>query len=120
MTPVLAVVQTPGNVLAFLGAVAVVFAITALLPLRGGHGQHANAGPGAVLVWQLVDGNAAETRHPEPPARQPPEPIDWPTEEYVGRHRLASSQDRQAFEFFDGATPAFELGFGRDRSSPGM
>lgn len=72
------------------------------------------------MVWQLVDAISVATPHPEPPARQPPEPIEWPTEEYVGRHRLISSPDRQLFEFFDGAAPAFELGLGRDRSSPGM
>ncbi|MEV6229409.1 hypothetical protein AB0L88_16225 [Saccharopolyspora shandongensis] len=96
MTPVLAVVQTPSNVLGFLGVVVAVSVVAALLPLRGGHGQHANAGPGSVMVWQLIDVIAAETRHPEPPARQPPEPIDWPTEEYIGRHRLVSDRTRSS------------------------
>ncbi|WP_190820288.1 hypothetical protein [Saccharopolyspora pogona] len=84
-------VDEPGSLLVFLGVVAAVLVVAALLPLRGGNGQHADAGPGAVMVWQLVDAISVATPHPEPPARQPPEPIEWPTEEYVGRHRLASS-----------------------------
>jgi hypothetical protein len=91
MTPVLAVMQAPSHVLGFLGLVVAVSVMAALLPLRGGHGQHANAGPGSVPVRQLFDAITTDTRHPEPPVRQPPEPIDWPTDEYVGRHRLASS-----------------------------
>ncbi|MGI8308909.1 hypothetical protein [Saccharopolyspora hattusasensis] len=91
MTSVLAVVDEPGSLLVVLGVVAAVFVVAALLPLRSGNGQHAHAGPGAVMVWQLVDAISVATPHPEPPARQPPEPIEWPTEEYVGRHRLASS-----------------------------
>ncbi|RKT83948.1 hypothetical protein SAMN05421805_11278 [Saccharopolyspora antimicrobica] len=90
MTTVLALMQTPANALAALSVIAVLAAITALLPLRSGNGQHAHAGPGTVMVWQLVDAIAAETRHPETPLHQPPEPITWPPEqeEYTGRHRL--------------------------------
>lgn len=93
MTPVLALMQTPANALAVLSAIALLAAIIALLPLRSGNGQHAHAGPGTVMVWQLVDAIAAETRPPETPLHQPPEPIAWPPEqeEYTGRHRLLSA-----------------------------
>ncbi|MBF6510995.1 hypothetical protein IU422_25025 [Nocardia farcinica] len=93
MTPVFALVQAPTSSLVALIAIAVLVAIVALLPLRSGNGQHAHAGPGAVMVWQLVDAIAAEARKPESPPHQPPEPIAWPPEEeeYAGRHRLLSA-----------------------------
>ncbi|MGW1677040.1 hypothetical protein [Saccharopolyspora sp. NPDC002376] len=90
--------------------------ILALIPIRGGNGQHAGAGPGAVMVWQLSETLEAErtarTTRPRIPAisietadrpgdptaskqtvdEPPPENvIRWPEEpvaEYVGRHRL--------------------------------
>ncbi len=37
-------------------------AALAVMPLRGGYGQHAGAGPGAVTVWQIRDAVMAERR----------------------------------------------------------
>lgn len=37
-------------------------AALAVLPLRGGYGQHVGAGPGAVTVWQIRDAVMAERR----------------------------------------------------------
>ncbi|GAA2820270.1 hypothetical protein [Saccharopolyspora taberi] len=46
----------------------------ALLPLRGGRGRHAHAGPGTLTVQNLRD---QEIEWPR---------VDW--DDYVGRHRL--------------------------------
>lgn len=79
--------------------------ILALTPIRSGHGQHAHAGPGTVMVWQLRNALATEPKPSTPvPAETEAEStaeaavrsmllaeIRWPEEpvaEYVGRHRL--------------------------------
>lgn len=50
-------------------AVAALFVTTVFLltfPLRGGNGQHAGAGPGALTVWALRESlTAPSIRHPE-------------------------------------------------------
>ncbi len=96
-----AVVTTTGSV-----AILVLFRV---LPLRGGNGQHAGAGPGALTVWQL---RAAASRHEvahgnapfdaarrdtpvghigfsraERALREILDPV--PDDGYVGRHRLS-------------------------------
>ncbi|MDA3647770.1 hypothetical protein LZ318_37060 [Saccharopolyspora indica] len=84
---------------------AAVLGILALTPIRGGNGQHAGAGPGTVMVWQLREALAAEPKpRPAVPAKAEVESsaeaalrsmlleeIRWPEQpvaEYVGRHRL--------------------------------
>ncbi len=72
--------------------------LAGVLPLRGGHGQHAHAGPGTVGVWQLcaLARSERERKAVLPEWEPDPEEIvwpehDWPTEDqghrYVGRHR---------------------------------
>ncbi|MFB9568013.1 hypothetical protein [Saccharopolyspora hordei] len=77
-----------------------------VVPIRGGNGQHAGAGPGTVMVWQLRDAITAERASSAIPggiarprstgvadqdARREP-----PAEEYVGRHRLAWDVDEHS------------------------
>jgi hypothetical protein len=90
-----------------IGVLTAAMAFVAVFPLRGGNGQHAGAGPGAVSVWQIRDTmQAAATRHLESGER---DVFDDMTDEqcrayladrcrrklaaeppdYVGRHRLA-------------------------------
>lgn len=64
--------DSPAAVVALVGAVACLSAVSAVLPLRGGNGQHAHAGPGAVSVWQISQAVAAE-RHNK--------------DDYAGKHR---------------------------------
>ncbi|MBB5154148.1 hypothetical protein [Saccharopolyspora phatthalungensis] len=65
-------------------AALVVLAALGVMPLRGGTGQHAHAGPGTYSVWQLRE-NA--TRQMEIAAE--PEIIVWPTEDPDrGRHHI--------------------------------
>ncbi|ASU77023.1 hypothetical protein CDG81_00275 [Actinopolyspora erythraea] len=83
----LLLVQPPGPLIALGTALALALAGT-LAPLRGGHGEHADAGPGALTVAHLltqhtptpnrpahhtttgntVDGAASTTPRPHPPA----------------------------------------------------
>ncbi|MFI0467942.1 hypothetical protein ACH347_28005 [Saccharopolyspora sp. 5N102] len=91
-------IQNPLGYVAALGAFAVVAGVLAVIPIRGGTGQHAGPGPGAVMVWQLSEALEAERTAriaavsietaddppPEEEIRWPPEPVA----EYVGRHRL--------------------------------
>ncbi|TDD51375.1 hypothetical protein [Saccharopolyspora elongata] len=88
-------IQYPIGYLAVLGVFAAVAGVLAVMPIRGGTGQHAGAGPGAVMVWQLTEALEAERsaavsiETADDPA--PEEEIRWPEEpvaEYVGRHRL--------------------------------
>ncbi|MDR7301950.1 hypothetical protein [Haloactinomyces albus] len=95
----LAMIAPPGfGVVSMLGAVAVLTAVAGVIPLRGGHGQHADAGPGALSVWQLHEPAGPEFESPlrhdarardvraeirlpaaRPTVREPdPEEIDWP------------------------------------------
>ncbi|MGW5648584.1 hypothetical protein ACWEV3_42410 [Saccharopolyspora sp. NPDC003752] len=87
-------IQNPVGSLAAIGAFAAVAGVLAVIPIRGGTGQHAGAGPGAVMVWQLTEALEAERsaavsiETADDPAE---EEIRWPEEpmtEYVGRHRL--------------------------------
>ncbi|MGW1682117.1 hypothetical protein [Saccharopolyspora sp. NPDC002376] len=84
-----------------LGVLAAAAVFVAVFPLRGGHGQHAGAGPGVISVWQMREVVQS------PAARQPV--FDTMTDEecrayldertrqklaavpppYVGKHRLA-------------------------------
>lgn len=102
--------QDPPVYLAVIGAFIVAAGVLAFVPIRGGTGQHAGAGPGAVMVWQLSEALEAERNvrlaspriptvsietveepPPEDVIRWPEEEIRWPAEpvaEYVGRHRL--------------------------------
>ncbi|MEU6270167.1 hypothetical protein [Saccharopolyspora shandongensis] len=87
-------IQNPVGYLAVLGAFAAVAGVLAVMPIRGGTGQHAGAGPGAVMVWQLTEALEAERSAAvsiETADDPPEEEIRWPEEpvaEYVGRHRL--------------------------------
>ncbi|MBB5155051.1 hypothetical protein [Saccharopolyspora phatthalungensis] len=51
--------QDPAFFLAVIAGFAVMAGLFAI-PIRGGTGQHAGAGPGAVLVWQLSAALEAE------------------------------------------------------------
>ncbi|MEV6232209.1 hypothetical protein AB0L88_30550 [Saccharopolyspora shandongensis] len=90
-------IQNPVGYLAVLGAFAVVAGALAVMPIRGGTGQHAGAGPGAVMVWQLSEALEAEraARIAAVSVETADDPLEeeirWPEEpvaEYVGRHRL--------------------------------
>ncbi|WP_190821134.1 hypothetical protein [Saccharopolyspora pogona] len=54
--------QNPSAYLAVIGAFVVVAGVLAVIPIRGGTGQHAGAGPGAVMVWQLSEALEAERK----------------------------------------------------------
>lgn len=114
------VVSTPGfGVLAVLGA-TLLATVVGCLPLRGGGGQHAGSGPGALTVhhltratplaepeiaWPTEDPDALATRLWHPPARVTtrllePGHLAEPTartrgagETYVGRHRRTDITD---------------------------
>lgn len=58
----------------------VLVALLSVLPLRGGHGRHAHAGPGALNVWQLSDtriSHSTQDAAPEPDRET--EEIVWPS-----------------------------------------
>lgn len=58
-------VVSPGVFIAG-GALFVTAVFLLTFPLRGGNGQHAGAGPGALTVWSLRDSlHARSSRHPE-------------------------------------------------------
>lgn len=78
-----------------LGLVGLVVLVLALAPVRGGHGQHAHAGPGALNVRQLSAAVEAETHDPSStsgeravaatrqsgrPVHPAPDEIVWPAE----------------------------------------
>lgn len=72
-------------------AALIVLAALGAMPLRGGAGQHAHAGPGALTVWQLRENAYQET---EPEALEPEE-ITWPTTDTdqalaQGKHHIRS------------------------------
>lgn len=80
--------MTPGELGLWLtlGAVVLLTTVSALLPLRGGHGQHAHAGPGTLTVAQISQGErtvlalAPPKRSVHPPNNTPGEAgIAWPT-----------------------------------------
>lgn len=88
-----------------LGVLAVAAVFVAVFPLRGGHGQHAGAGPGAVNVWQVQENVrtavARQPVHDDAFATMTDEEcrayLDERTQRklaavpppYVGKHRLA-------------------------------
>lgn len=77
----LALIAPPGfGAVLMLAAVALVAVVAGVVPLRGGHGQHSHAGPGALSVWQLHE--PAEFAGPAPDARtaEPVEPVTPGTE----------------------------------------
>ena len=69
---VLGFFNSSAAVVALIGVVACLSVVSAVLPLRGGNGQHAHAGPGAVSVWQISQAVAAEHHHED---------------DYAGKHR---------------------------------
>ncbi len=78
--------MTPGELGLWLtlGAVVLLATVSAVLPLRGGHGQHAHAGPGTRTVDQLRGERVVlALSPPERSTRPPNEPgeaeIVWPT-----------------------------------------
>ncbi|GAA0509052.1 hypothetical protein GCM10011581_18800 [Saccharopolyspora subtropica] len=74
-----------GAVWIFLAALVVFAALVGVMPLRGGNGQHAHAGPGTVDVWRLREVIAAQQDIAEP------EDIVWPDEDPdTGRHRMVN------------------------------
>ncbi|GAB2652953.1 hypothetical protein GCM10027271_08980 [Saccharopolyspora gloriosae] len=79
--------------IAALVVAALLIAPALLLPLRGGTGEHAHAGPGTVTVDRL------RTAPPPPTAAAaidvvPDEEIAWPVDEpeHVGKHRLRTEE----------------------------
>lgn len=75
---------------------ALLIVLALLLPLRGGTGEHAHAGPGTVTVDRLRA--SPPTRAPAVSAwaidTVPDEEIVWPTDEpeHVGKHRLRTDE----------------------------
>lgn len=94
-----ALLQEPSTYLTTLAAFAVVTVIFAVIPIRGDTGQHAGAGPGAVMVWQLsaaLEAERSDRTGTETGGREQWEDIGWPEDEpaeYVGRHRLWGNID---------------------------
>lgn len=90
--PPLALLDEPAGLLLVLGTVLALALGSVLAPLRGGHGQHAGAGPGALTVHTLTtEPTGTETPHRTgPPARTParaPDPVGWPTTDPDRPHR---------------------------------
>jgi hypothetical protein len=84
-----------GAVWIFVG-VLVVLAALGVMPLRGGTGEHAHAGPGTLSVWQLCEKAAAEPNtlaeaetFEESKAFAESEVVEWPTDDLDrGRHHI--------------------------------
>ncbi|WP_017972608.1 hypothetical protein [Actinopolyspora halophila] len=79
-----ALLDEPAGLLLVLGTVLALAVGSVLAPLRGGHGQHAGAGPGALTVHTLTAEPTGTTppHRTGPPARAPartPDPVHWPT-----------------------------------------
>lgn len=82
--PPLALLDEPAGLLLVLGTVLALALGSVLAPLRGGHGQHAGAGPGALTVHTLTaePTGTSSPRRTDPAARTParaPEPVGWPS-----------------------------------------
>jgi hypothetical protein len=101
MDIVLALLEARPVAASSFGFIAVTGVLTLVLPLRGGNGQHAHAGPGALTVPQLDARVEAAPRPPKPDPeqlarlaaqaeylpRRMREKLELPPP-YVGRHRL--------------------------------
>ncbi|NYH80819.1 hypothetical protein FHR84_004187 [Actinopolyspora biskrensis] len=88
----LALLDEPAGLLPVLGTVLALALGSVLAPLRGGHGQHAGAGPGALTVHTLTAEPTGTTppHRTGPPARAPvraPDPVHWPTTDPDQPHR---------------------------------
>ncbi|GAA2334686.1 hypothetical protein GCM10009854_08050 [Saccharopolyspora halophila] len=121
MNIVLALLDARPVAASSVGFVAVAGLLAAVFPLRGGSGQHAHAGPGALTVPQLRDRmeTAARPRIPGPeqlarlaahaeclPKRMR-QKLDLPPG-YVGRHRLIEWPPEYKVEFHP---PRAEISF---------
>lgn len=92
MTPDLTAV--PPNLWLALGA-AMLLPSLLVLPLRGGHGQHAHSGPGALTLAHLT-----ATLDPAAATREPDEDITWPEEhaDELDRSALTDTSSRVELE----------------------
>lgn len=79
-----------------VGVLSMIALLVAMFPTSGGHGQHADPGPGAMDVWRLRETLAAErdsaTDHRMRTDPDTEEIIIWPetdpdATDYIGRHR---------------------------------
>lgn len=122
--PLLVMLSSASGVSVGAGVLAAVAALAGVLPLRGGGGQHAHAGPGTLTVWQLfAQGEPhrqgrGEDRVLFPAALEPgsdPEEVVWP-----------EPGDSESFwpqpvwpEWLAQAPRLLEVGELRDESVPG-
>ncbi|MDR7301783.1 hypothetical protein [Haloactinomyces albus] len=81
VSPAVVLLEDPAGVWSVMALVAAIALGASVLPLRGGHGQHAHAGVGALDVWQLCDSAIVPTRERVPGGWSISREIDQPDPE---------------------------------------